>query len=146
MTNYNIEFDEKDENYRMVVIRTTKTYKKHRCGYVSVPINHPFYGKHYQHKIACNVDNLEINPTDIIGTFLAVSTDNGEISIGYLAGVHGGITFSEGGNECPIKTEKYMWWFGFDAMHAYDNNDGGQSLEYMIKECEKLKLFLQKNQ
>jgi hypothetical protein len=31
-----------------------------------------------------------------------------------------------------------LWWFGFDAAHAGDDEDGGRSLGYMVEECESL--------
>ena len=64
------------------------------CGYVAVPPGHPLHGKHYR----------------------------GE---GSGLEAHGGITYSEGcsGDIChepePGEPDD-VWWFGFDAGHAFD--------------------------
>lgn len=140
-----IEYDSKDQDYRMVVIRLMDRNLRHRCGYVSIPDNHPFFGKGYSHEISFDCEKAQVNPTDPIGTFIAAfkaQEDNSKMEISYAANVHGGITYADAGKNYPLEGESGGWWFGFDAAHCDDNDDGRKPLEYMIKECEKLSDFL----
>jgi hypothetical protein len=51
--------------------------------------------------------------------------------------VHGSLTYSDNDPKYPVEN-KEIWWFGFDAGHSRDNEEGGRSLDYMIAECESL--------
>ncbi len=88
-----------------------------RTAYVEVKKGHPLYRKSYQ-EVAGDLD------------------------------VHGGLTYSEKGGPAYATG----WWFGFDAAHAgdayFDEKENRvhilpgtrviRSLEYMVKECERL--------
>lgn len=66
----------------------------YRCGYIGLPINHPFYGLNYN----------EIE--EVLG---------GSIE------VHGGLSFS--GYEVVGGAEDVHWWLGFDCAHFDDRKD-----------------------
>lgn len=142
---YTVEFDSDSSPYRQVVIRIRDSYKGgHRCGYVSVPPTHPWHGKDYRYDVPVDGSQLRVNPTDPVGRLLAaMREEDGAISISYLSGAHGGLTFSSDANTDPAyPVAGESWWFGFDAAHCDDNDDGGRSLAYMKTECEKLSQFL----
>jgi hypothetical protein len=123
---YTIEFDDNAPDYRMVVIRLNRRSLNHRCGYVSVPREHPFYGESYGYEISFNCKDAKVNPTDPIGTFIAAvraSNDDSKMAISYAADVHGGITYANGRDHYPVEGEH--WWFGFDAAYCDDDHDGG---------------------
>lgn len=139
------EYKEEHKDYPILVLRM-KIYDKpaHRCGYVGIPKTHRWHGKGYDHEMDINRDDVLVNHTDPIGTFLAANSHC--VSIGYAAGVHGGLTYARGENDYPMEENPQgLWFFGFDAAHAHDYEDGGRSLEYMIAECRKLKKFLEEN-
>jgi len=87
------------------------------CGYVGVPEEHPAYGKHY-HEFEFNDDKCE--NTEI---------DYAQKKINDIE-VHGGLTFagpcSEDEKETGIchKSDKEVYWFGFDCGHVYDYMPG----------------------
>lgn len=143
---FDIEYDSKDDDYRMVVIRLRDGGLSHRCGYVYVPRDHPFANKDYDFQIPCDIQKVKINASDPIGTMCAAfdaQKGSETLSISYLANVHGGITFAGGDKRYPIKELDGRWCFGFDAAHCDDSrHNGGQPLDYMIAECEKLRDFL----
>lgn len=67
----------------------------HRCGYVGIPKGHVLYGKDYSY-----IEN--------------------EFNIS----VHGGLTFSDYGDEIyPVKSDENLWWLGFDCGHSGDGKD-----------------------
>jgi hypothetical protein len=144
---YQVEYDDQDLHYRCVVIRIEN---RHRCGYVSVPEGHPFHGKEASDKVPCDLDNVLVNPSDPIGTVLALGSDaESGVALGYLANVHGGITYTthlRGDEPITYPVTGASWWFGFDADHHRDDFDGGRSLAFMVKECKRLRDFLQSHE
>jgi len=75
----------------------------HRCGYVGIPKEHPLYGVDYSNK---------------------------DPSPEFIFDVHGGLTYSGGGN-FPIESD--LWWFGFDCAHYDDAKDPSiMSEEYVL--------------
>ena len=105
---HEIEYDSGDADYRMVVIRID-SYRRHRCGYVSVPTSHPFFGKDYDHEIPFNCKTAKINMSDPIGTLIAVfsaAEDDTKMRISYAANIHGGITYADGDEHYPVETGK----------------------------------------
>jgi hypothetical protein len=53
------------------------------------------------------------------------------------ARVHGSLTYSgNGSGRYPVVSD--LWWFGFDAAHYLDDEDGGRPLLFMIDQCESL--------
>ena len=109
----NVESDFEHEGLRCVVV---KQPMGHRCGYVGVPKGHDLYGKDA-------FDTKDESLWDI--------------------SVHGGLTYSEGGeiNKYPVESID-TWWFGFDTAHYWDTKNP-KSTEYCINECKKLAEQLQ---
>jgi len=89
----------------------------HLCGYVGVPEGHPLFGLKYT-----DADDRAAPDEDGYREFK----------------VHGGLTFSdlcqEGGEETGIchapahGRPDRVWWFGFDAMHAWDLGPATEAL------------------
>lgn len=132
---------------RAVIIRTPPSLRRtgHYCGYVGVQSTSAFYGKSYSEQLPYikreQVDSAQLGKKSPILLFTAScgSDEEGAIrrSLDIAIDVHGGITFSEGHRDYPIKSD--LWWFGFDCAHCDDNfEDGGQPLEYVICECESM--------
>lgn len=77
----------------------------HRCGYVSVPEDHPWFGCGYSDPV---------NPL--------MYADDWENHIDSKVDVHGGITFAD--KKPPVDGDfAEDWWFGFDCAHAGDARD-----------------------
>ena len=75
-----------------------------RCGYCSLSMAHPFFGKNYSDD---SVSELMHKVDEIIN-------------------VHGGVTYSgkiEWAREQDSSIPRNMWWFGFDCHHAGDSQD-----------------------
>lgn len=79
--------------FEWVVVHNTMGY---RCGYVRVPVGHPWHGMDY--------DQLYDLP-------------------GGAPEVHGGLTFSEPDKPCDKGGEDNAWWLGFDCAHSGDAQD-----------------------
>ena len=77
------------------------------CGYVGVPVGHPWWGKEYG-KCAATPPCAE---------------DDGRCRhcLDVLVEVHGGLTYSgfHPGPPCRSAVRDH-WWFGFDCNHAWD--------------------------
>lgn len=123
----------------------------HRCGYVEVPKGHPLHGIDYHQEADCLSDfNPEDEPIGKRGALIlftaGVDAADGEIrrSPDVVFDVHGGLTYSGGGDGYPADGDG--WWLGFDCAHAGDGTAGGRftsggpirSLEYVKDECESL--------
>ena len=108
---------------RCVVLRGG--YKNHRCGYVAVPYGHPLYGVDYM--AGCEA----LGPSEYTWRDSQFASPEEKLD------VHGGVTYSDGGDGYPVDLAD-VWWFGFDCMHAWDECDGGRPLPYVIDECESL--------
>jgi hypothetical protein len=97
----------------------------YRCGYVRVPLGHPWHGKDY---------------------------DDVRTADGGYPDVHGGLTFAEPDADCGKGGEDSAWWLGFDCAHAGDAPDPElhgydarmaswgvvRTTEYVAVECWKL--------
>lgn len=130
----------------------------HRCGYVGVPHDHPLYkhgydAPHVALKMNMNRSTEKMGPIQIL---CAMGKDPDQLcSPEYVFEVHGGITFSGGNGEYPVKSD--LWWFGYDCGHAGDlpepdstmgrmyaehgfaERDGVlRTLDFCIGECESL--------
>ncbi len=73
------------------------------CGYVGVPPEHPWHGKHYNGDHDIDRDDA---PADHVH-------------------VHGGLTYSDqcAGSICHVARPgepEHVWWFGFDCAHSGD--------------------------
>lgn len=96
----------------------------HHCGYIEVPKNHPLFGKEYSE----SCDSLtEGGPPESVFD------------------VHGGITYSGGGEDSSYPVESDGWWFGYDCAHAgdkkfsrFDSSGVFRDVNYCVNECESL--------
>lgn len=68
----------------------------YRCGYVRIPVGHPWHGLDYNE----------------------VQTADGE-----YVDVHGGLTFAQPDADCGKGGEDNAWWLGFDCAHYMDAPD-----------------------
>lgn len=116
---YIVEYDDKAKYYRIVVI---KHWLGYRCGYVSVDEKHKLYKRDYMDKINVFLGNSKISTC----------------AVEDILNVHGGVTYSGYSSIYPVRTRKPIWWFGFDAGHAGDDDEGGRPLRFMIDQAEKL--------
>lgn len=97
----------------------------HHCGYVAVPIDHPWYGKSYDEAVVVpeavlNRPMLGENVGYINLFCAALSADDierGMMRIDLAIDVHGGLTFSDKDNA------RDLWWFGFDCAHCDDGRN-----------------------
>ena len=94
-----------------------------RCGYIRLPVGHPWHGAEYDADV---LDGVE---------------------------VHGGLTFAEADKPCHKPGTDDAWWLGFDCAHSFDGQDtslprqfvlcnfeGSQvrSQEYVEEQCRSL--------
>lgn len=111
----------------------------HRCGYVGVPKEHSLYGKYYD-------DYLDIKKSEVEGElkeryfelFIAAMDDDERARIGYVLECHGGVTFSDGGENSTYPIKSDLWWFGFDCAHYCDGRDLKLSLERFPEKSEQI--------
>lgn len=96
-----VESEGETEGLRWIVVANSMG---HRCGYVSVPEDHPWHGLGY---------NDPVNPL--------MDSDDWDNRIDCKLDVHGGVTYAERGT--PVEGEDQGWWFGFDCAHAGDARD-----------------------
>lgn len=120
------------------------------CGYVGVNHDHPWYGKGYQElvtitDISDSINNRNPNNVNILSVLIDMMEDNLDediCSISTAIDVHGGITYSD-------KGEDGLWYFGFDCGHSenYMPNYPAQfrmedsiyrTKEFVINECHRL--------
>lgn len=136
-----------------VIIRSTASESKHRCGYVGVTESNKTFGVDYHQPVQFitqdQADNTEIglkSPIIVLCATAGGDTDESiRRSLDIIINVHGGLTYSsrrEGMDSIdrvyPVATTVPTWWFGYDCNHYQDDEDGGQSLTYCIKQCESL--------
>lgn len=118
-----VESDFIHNNLRCIVLALDAG---HRCGYVEVPKNHPLFGIEYSQETSFlntlweSVKEGPIGKRGIIPIFCK-SHKEGPQSPDVVFDVHGGLTYSGGGGEYPIKSDG--WWFGFDCAHSGDAKD-----------------------
>lgn len=125
----------------------------HRCGYVEVSVGHPLHGIGYhQATEALRAVDLGALPLGKKGAILlftatcdALPGEDIRRSPDVVFDVHGGLTYSGGGDGYPADGDG--WWFGFDCAHAGDGQMGRMSEfsdgpvrmeEYVVAECEGL--------
>lgn len=160
MPNYTVEKDWiSNHGYRCVIIMHKMG---HYCGYVGIPVSHPFHGEDYSAKpkwIQGLKDALMEAPVGKRGIIDILTMGiNGELRIGDLFDVHGSLTFSGGMQMEPYPVpSKGLWWFGYDCGHAGDGKDLSvvddsirkieekyptdgifRDLDYCTTECESL--------
>lgn len=71
-------------------LRAVVTLGRHRCGYGGVPKTHRLHG-----------------------------VESGTEYDESMCDVHGGVTYSGGDEDYPVKSDG-LWWFGFDCAHYGD--------------------------
>jgi hypothetical protein len=105
------------------------------CGYVGVPPDHKLHGKSYGDEIA--IDDVPHDwreariDLDIgaIPAFLAAIGDRSDvIRIDLALHAHGGITYSEAGDDKYLPAG--LHWFGFDCAHCDDLTPSSRAARY----------------
>jgi len=159
---YKVEQDWEIFDYRCVVIMSEMG---HRCGYVGVNENHPFFNLQYDEELPIKFrtlwEKIKGMPIGKRGAIDILCCIGNKPKVGILFNVHGGITYSskKTPDDYPVKSD--LWWFGFDCAHYGDAKDlsvvsesikeieltfmtGGvvRSLEYCIAECGNLAIQL----
>lgn len=140
---------EHQEEYKGMKIVCCWINDSHRCGYVGIADReHPLFGFGYDCEIP---EVLKSKWEDILqgsigkrGVVDLFCLDLEHPRVGILFDVHGGITYSGGGDIYPIESD--LWWFGFDCAHIGDltkysfvgSNDIERTLEYVLSECKSL--------
>lgn len=95
MNKYKIESDFIYKGYRCITIFNSLGI---RCGYVGIPKGHCLYGK-------TDCDKVGVTRIDM------------------FFNVHGGITYTNGGENSSYPIKSDLWWIGFDCGHAEDGRD-----------------------
>jgi hypothetical protein len=120
----------------------------HRCGYVRIPNDHPFFGLHFQDKIPGLETNLEICVNDSFNSMLIAICGDRELmenhsqTIDGNVNVHGGITF------CGEFNSMYKingWWIGFDCAHCDDELDTSIMCENHLEVHNQIQAIIIKN-
>lgn len=127
---YKVESDFEHNGHRCVVIFTDMG---HRCGYVSVNESSPLWNKDYNDYLPINKSDLEeekIDKRGIMPLFMSAFDEDERVRIDAYFNVHGGITFSSGGNGSKYPVESDLYWFGFDCAHCFDRIDADKLREY----------------
>lgn len=94
------------------------------CGYVGIPVSHPWHGKSYNDYIEPTTDMLgprdanDHGSIDLLCMAFSGKDPTKELSLGLAMRVHGGITYAA--NQEPHGKPDGLWWFGFDCAHAGD--------------------------
>lgn len=154
-----VETDFIHNNLRCVVLALDAG---HRCGYVEVPKDHPLFGVEYSQETSIlnglweKAKEGPIGKRGVIPLFCKAHKEGAQ-SPDVVFDVHGGLTYSGGSGEYPVKSDG--WWFGFDCAHSGDGKDwqimsetnkeietkyglsrGGvvRSNSYVVEECKNL--------
>lgn len=142
----------------VVLIVEVNGRKSHRCGYVGVPKESPFYGKGYSEQLDLisqdAVDRTTLgkkSPILLLTARVRSDDESNKIrrSLDIACDVHGGLTYADDGKEkYPVESD--LWWFGFDCHHSGDAqiepdpywprdfDDVVRDLPYVEAECESL--------
>lgn len=157
---YKVEAQFDHAGMKCVVVMTEMG---HRCGYVGIPKGHQLHGIGYSKKVQIlKTEDMENIATERAGLGQLLSCIAGKYREEYISpdmffNVHGGITYSEGGNY-PVDNPEGLWWFGYDCSHAGDARDLNaiddekirsvmgrlqydgvvRTLNYCIEECKRL--------
>jgi hypothetical protein len=135
----------------------------HRCGYVRVPEDHPWFGLDYGSEVpdpAPIPAEATVDDYGFAGMIAVLGGKEGVERLGRTVGgqlrVHGGITYA---GERPGEDCGEGWWFGFDCAHSGDAPDPAlmsesrrefeaefprgpdevvRSTEYVANECKRL--------
>lgn len=137
-------FVEKDVSYkgmRLVVIDSVRCYEMHRCGYVGIWNDHPFYkfSYHAETRIPKTVLNDEpCGDRGIVDIFCAATNPSEYAKISHLINVHGSLTYSTVRMPAtyPVPSNN-LWFFGFDCAH-YGDDRRYWTTERVLQECYRL--------
>jgi hypothetical protein len=125
--------------YRAVVIRCSGALN-HRCGYVGIDATHPLFGAPYYEpcaRVSPPPDDEQIGDRGIVEMVVNSGKAAAQLPLSVVFDVHGSLTYSgNGSGRYPVVSD--LWWFGFDAAHYLDDEDGGRPLLFMIDQCESL--------
>lgn len=124
----------------------------HWCGYVGVPMTHPWHGLGYDALVKVPQEivgrKIEMDKVGVINLLCAdVSKDQIEarlIPIVLAVDVHGGLTYAR--KNAPHQPDSDFWWFGFDCAHAGDlcpeyrhtEDSVYRDAKYVMAECRSL--------
>lgn len=97
----------------------------HRCGYVGVPQEHPWYGLGYDHDALVHIE------------------------------VHGGLTYADGDSDYPAESDGLWWFGfdcahsgdgllsgAYSVLREYHMGNPVRTKKYVVAECEVLALQL----
>lgn len=91
----------------------------HRCGYVRIPPEHPFFGLSYNDPVplpVASTDGRTIEETGIVPVLFALmEPEEWSRRMEAHVRVHGGLTYA---GRCGTNNE---WWIGFDCAHVGDD-------------------------
>jgi len=131
----------------------------HRCGYVGIMPTNFFYGINYSTEVNIDEEKKKELLEQPIGKrgVIDILCFNGNFTAGFIFDVHGGITYSGGGENSKYPIESNLWWFGYDCSHCDDAKDLSvvsdsireielkfptngilRTLDYCIDECNSL--------
>lgn len=97
------------------------------CGYVTVPIDHPWHGLASMASVTPLGDLMYTERTgvfDILSEGFTESRPVGQIGLSLALDVHGGVTFAAAAARLKGRAEDTGWVFGFDCTHAGDITPG----------------------
>lgn len=121
--------------------RTVLTSRGHWCGYVGVPDDHPWHGRHYNDKVDVPKEvitrkNYEVGIINLFCADLSDYKETGKAELSLAVDVHGGLTFSAE-TSGDGSQDGATWWLGFDCAHFNDDpsiHDG----DYTAAQCRRL--------
>lgn len=114
----------------------------HLCGYVAVPMSHPWHGLDYTDQVAVpqSILDREIDTDSVfaMALFCAGEQTREATAIELAIDVHGGLTWAQ--------QDRMGWTFGFDCAHSCDvltpyeetAYSVYRDLAYVTKEVERL--------
>lgn len=125
-------------------LRTHKYFHLKDQHDVGLTKEHPLYNWHYSKHLPVekwsDLENskelFKGSPIDLMIAACEIKEKQNGPQISYFLNVHGGITYSSGSDDYPIKSEN-TWWFGFDCAHL-DDTPEKCSEAYVTEECEYL--------
>jgi len=137
---YKVESEFEHEGLKCVVVMTTMG---HRCGYVGLSKEYVLYGKDYSDRIGKfsdikNKSTEKMNPINIISLAFEDLNDDSSVRIDCYVDVHGGITYSGGGEKSTYPIESDLWWFGYDCAHCDDAKDLSAIENEEVKKIEMM--------
>jgi hypothetical protein len=134
MRSFKVEAEFEHKGLKCVVLGLSMG---HRCGYVGVSKSNQLYG------VGCSDNCKALSKKDVEGQsigkrgiipLMCMDTESETISPEIYFDVHGGLTYSGGGEGCEYPIKSDLWWFGYDCAHYGD----GRDLSLMDEEYKKI--------